>query len=65
MRIGVILLAAAVLGGCASGPSGPTDRERLFESCRARGGFLVPLGKVRSTTNEAANYACEVGGGSP
>ena len=65
MRTGVILLAAAVLVGCASQPTGPSERERLFEACRARGGNLVPLPSMRSdTTSEAANYACEVNGGS-
>jgi hypothetical protein len=69
MRLTVLptLAVLAALAGCAtplSGPRGESEYDRIARECAERGGILKPIGGAPSP-NDAANYACEIGGAGP
>ena len=65
MRSTLIFAALIVLGGCATTgstePTRPSELQKLQDECTARGGILQPIPGAHST-DDRANYACEIRG---
>lgn len=60
----IFILAALVVSGCASSQTPSTSAaeiERLDRECTARGGILVPTGRI--TGYEARDNVCKINGG--
>lgn len=66
LRAGALVLTAA-LAGCATGAPVETTSarlDRLEQTCRERGGVLVPSGAALTGRPELDNYCRIVGGAS-